>query len=106
MAYAGRLGNRRWNELVKRKFCLAQVKTTGLIYDWLSRLQEQWANQDKRRDSEDKSGDPSATSAAKQDARNLIDDIGALADRLRNLPTWPSPYLILGRRSTSYKLLA
>ena len=82
----------RWNQFMNQKFYLAQTKTTKVINDYLPRLQEVWANQGLRDANVDQPSDGAQVLAQKQATRNLIDDIDALADRMRTLPAWRNPF--------------
>lgn len=83
---------RRWNEFMNNKFYLALTKNTKVFNTWLSVMQANWATQAHRDNAEDQQGDTAAVLADKQVARNLINDIDALADRLKTLPAWTNPF--------------
>ncbi|KAK4200452.1 killer toxin subunits alpha/beta [Triangularia verruculosa] len=83
---------RRWNEFMNSKFYLGQAKTMKVINEFLPVLQEAWADDGRRRAAEDQPGDSGDTLADKQRMRDLIDDIDALADRMRTLPAWINPF--------------
>jgi chitinase len=83
---------RRWNEFMNNKFYLALTKTMKVLNSWLSVMQENWATQALRDGATAQPGDSAVVQADKQGARDLIDDIDALADRLKTLPAWTNPF--------------
>ncbi|KAK0736846.1 glycosyl hydrolases family 18-domain-containing protein [Apiosordaria backusii] len=83
---------RRWNEFMNNKFYLAQAQTMKVINEFLPLLQQVWADDGARTAAEDRPGDDANTLAAKQAKRDLIDDIDALADRVKTLPVWINPF--------------
>ncbi|KAK4177466.1 hypothetical protein QBC36DRAFT_371626 [Triangularia setosa] len=82
---------RRWNEFMNSKLYLVQAKMK-VINDFLPALQVVWADDGARSAAEDQLGDSGNTLADKQRKRDLIDDIDALADRMRMLSAWVNPF--------------
>jgi chitinase len=82
----------RWNVFMKSRYFMALTKTMKVLNTWLPVLQENWATQAHRDNAEPKQGDTPAVLAEKQAANDLINDIDALADRLKTLPAWSNPF--------------
>lgn len=81
-----------WDTFMRGEFLMMQTKTMKVINDFLGPLKEHWTSDATKQANEDQPGDSNTVLTRKQETRNLIDDIEAMDDFVRNLPAWQWPF--------------